>query len=176
MIVTAFKTTLWRGPSLPLLAASIADAPLELEISKKCISSHSQHLRMLLVAISRLAAFFSQKAFISHQGFFSLTNNNRTTTSAIDRNSPTPRLPPSTTTPAAITFMHRCQNCPQFNILTAAELVSKKLCVQLSIECAASRANKRSNYVASIGSLICHHNYSSCSVGSCLLEFSKKAI
>ena len=66
----------------------------------------------------------------------------------------------------------------QFKVLTAVELASKKLTsssyAQLPVERPASHVNKRSNSTSSVGSLICHSNGSSCSVGSCLLGVSKK--
>jgi len=67
----------------------------------------------------------------------------------------------------------------RFKVLTAAELASKKLAsssyVQPLINLPACRANKRSKYTSSIGSLVCHPKGSSRSVQSCLLDVSKKA-
>ena len=67
----------------------------------------------------------------------------------------------------------------RFKVLTAAELASKKLAsssyVQPLVDLPACRANKRSNYTSSIGSLVCHPKGSSRSVQSCLLDVSKKA-
>ena len=67
----------------------------------------------------------------------------------------------------------------RFKVLPAAEFASKKLdsssCMQLPVERSASCVNKRSNSTSGIGSLICHPNGSSRSVGSCLLDISKKA-
>ena len=87
----------------------------------------------------------------------------------------------TTTSATAASARSAAINAPirRFKVLTAAELASKKLasssCVQLPIEHAACRANKRSNSTSGIGSLICHPNGSSRSVGSCLLDISKKA-